>query len=44
MPGAHKIGAAIPAPELRVEILWTSRFSVKAARLQNETAPEKFLI
>ena len=25
MPGAHKI--AFPAPELRVEILWTSRFS-----------------
>ena len=23
MPGAHKIGAAISAPELRAEILWT---------------------
>ena len=26
MPGAHKIGAAISGPELRTEILWTSRF------------------
>ena len=26
MPGAHKIGAAISGPRIRVEFFWTSRF------------------
>ena len=29
MPDAHKIGAAISGPELRAEILWTSRLFLK---------------